>query len=48
MILKRELEIIGARLVEHVILSADGYCPLLKELGETEGDDRLIDLATYY
>lgn len=48
LVLKRELELVGARLVEHIIIDSQGYLPLLKTLGMTEGDDRLIDLSNYY
>jgi DNA repair protein RadC len=37
--LERELDVIGVKLVEHIILDSKGYLPILKELRENGSID---------
>lgn len=49
MLLQRELELIGIRLVEHVIINKNDYnAILLKHKKELLPDDRLVDMSKFY
>ena len=49
MLLQRELDLIGIRLVEHVIINKNDYnALLLKHKKELLPDDRLVDMSKFY